>query len=212
SSHPAGPPPARTSRTLHNNRKPRPPVWLFLGSVVRSKRPPHPFLPSLIALPQKPGFPEYTRPGQFAARLGLEYDASYVLGNLARPLEFVSPALTLQGDVDTARLQSRRHLLSTLDDAARSTERHGPVRTYSRLQEKAFSLLASTQTKGAFDVSKEPPALRDRYGKTVNGMSMLMARRLVEVGVPFVSVFWLGDPKLNALCKSAGGLDWHGRN
>ena len=48
------------------------------------KRPPHPYLPSLITLPQKPGFAEYTRPGQFAARLGLEYDPVYVLGS-ARP-------------------------------------------------------------------------------------------------------------------------------
>src|SRR5439155_7742247 len=60
-------------RQLLNNRKPLPSDWPFIGSVVMSKRPPHPYLPSLITLPQKPGFPEYTRPGQFAARLGLEY-------------------------------------------------------------------------------------------------------------------------------------------
>lgn len=199
-------------RQLLNDRKPRPSDWPFIGSVVMSKRPPHPYLPSLIALPHKPGFPKYTRPGQFAARLGPEYDASYVHGSLERPLEFVVPALTLQGDVDAARLQARRQLLATLDDAVRSTERHGPVQTYGRLQEKAFSLLASTQTKGAFDVSKEPPALRDRYGQTVNGMSMLMARRLVEAGVPFVTVFWKENPKLAGPCKSGGGWDTHGAN
>ncbi len=199
-------------RQLLNNRKPLPTDWPFLGSVVASKRPPHPYLPSLISLPQKPGFPEYTRPGQFAARLGLEYDASYVLGNLECPLEFTAPALTLQGEVDAARLQSRRHLLDTLDNAARSTEQRGSTRTYTRLQEKAFSLLASSQTKGAFDVSKEPPTVRDRYGQTANGMSMLMARRLVEASVPFVTVFWQEDPKLDGLCKSAGGWDTHGSN
>jgi hypothetical protein len=199
-------------RQLLNNRKPLPTDWPFIGSVLASKRPPHPYLPSLISLPQKPGFPEYTRPGQFAARLGLEYDASYVLGNLQCPLEFVVPSLTLQGDVDPARLQSRRHLLDTLDGAARSVEEHGPTRTYSRLQEKAFALLASSQTKGAFDVTKEPPTVRDRYGQTVNGMSMLMARRLVEVGVPFVTVFWKENPKLDGPCKSGGGWDTHGSN
>ena len=57
-------------RQLLNDRKPLPSDWPFLGSVVASKRPPHPYLPSLIALPHKPGFPRYTRPGQFAARLG----------------------------------------------------------------------------------------------------------------------------------------------
>jgi hypothetical protein len=199
-------------RQLLNNRKPLPSDWPFLGSVVTSKRPRHPYLPSLISLPQKPGFPEYTRPGQFAARLGMEYDAAYVLGNLQRPLEFVAPTLTLQGDVDAGRLQSRRHLLASLDDAVRSAERFGPVRIFSRQQENAFALLASSKTKGAFDVGREPPAVRDRYSQTVNGMSMLMARRLVEAGVPFVTVFWQEDPKLNALCKSGGGWDTHGNN
>lgn len=204
--------PEPSFRQLLNNRKPLASDWPFLGSVVASKRPPHPYLPSLITLPQKPGFPEYTRPGQFAARLGSEYDASYVLGSLERPLDFVVPALTLQGDVSVERLQARRQLLSTLDAAVSSAERHGPVRTFNRQQERAFSLLASTQTRGAFDVSKEPPAMRDRYGATVNGMSMLMARRLVEAGVPFVTVFWKEDPKLAAPCKSGGGWDTHGSN
>ncbi len=54
--------------------------------------------------------------------------------------------------------------------------------------------------------------MRERYGKTINAMSMLMARRLVEAGVPFVTVFWRGNPKLNDLCKSGGGWDTHGNN
>src|SRR4029077_706576 len=68
------------------------------------------------------------------------------------------------------------------------------------------------QTKTAFDVSREPVAVRERYGKTVNAMSMLMARRLVEAGVPFVTVWWKENPKLNDLCKSGGGWDTHGNN
>jgi uncharacterized protein (DUF1501 family) len=199
-------------RQLLNNRKPLPSDWPFLGSVVASKRRAHPYLPSLIALPQKPGFPEYTRPGQFAARLGPEYDAAYVYGTLARPLDFVAPALTLQGDVSAERLQSRRQLLSRLDTAARAAERPGSLRTLNHQQERAFSLLSSPRTKDAFAVDKEPAALRDRYGQTVNGMSMLMARRLVEVGVPFVTVFWKEDPKLAGPCKSGGGWDTHGAN
>jgi uncharacterized protein (DUF1501 family) len=198
-------------RALLNNRKPLPSDWPFIGSVVTSKRPPHPYLPSLISLPQKPGFPEYTRPGQFAARLGLEYDPAYVLGDLDHPLDFVAPTLTLQGDVDAARLTTRRRLLHALDRATRDAA-PGPERTLSRQQEKAFSLLSSARTKGAFDVTREPPAVRDRYGATVNAMSFLMARRLVEAEVPFVTVFWKETPKLNELCKSGGGWDTHGNN
>jgi uncharacterized protein (DUF1501 family) len=204
--------PDPTFRQLLNARKPLPSDWPFMGSVVISKRPAHPYLPSLISLPEKPGFPEYTRPGQFAARLGAEYDASYVLGELDRPTDFVATSLTLQGDVSPERLQSRRHLLGALDAAVRGAESDPAARTYGRQQEKAFSLLTSARTKTAFDLSREPIALRERYGRSVNAMSMLMARRLVEAGVPFVTVFWKGDPKQNELCKSGGGWDTHGNN
>jgi hypothetical protein len=204
--------PDPTFRQLLNNRKPLASDWPFIGSVVTGKRPLHPYLPSLITLPQKPGFPEYTRPGQFAARLGLEYDPTYLLGSLERPLEFVVPALTLQGDVAAERLQERHSLLRNLEHTVRQAENAGPLHTFNRQQEKAFALLSSTRTRGAFDIGKEPPALRDRYGKTVNAMSLLMARRLVEAGVPFVTVFWKEDPKLAGLCKSGGGWDTHGNN
>src|SRR5438477_5056225 len=66
--------PDPTFRQLLNNRTPQPSDWPFLGSVVGYKRPLHPYLPQIVSLPQKPGFPSYTRPGQFAARLGLEHD------------------------------------------------------------------------------------------------------------------------------------------
>jgi hypothetical protein len=199
-------------RLLLNNRKPLGTDWPFMGSVVAYKRPPHPYLPALISLPRKPGFPEYTRPGQFAARLGLEYDPVYVIGSLERPSEFVSPVLTLEGDVDQRRLEARRHLLRSLDASARDLESRASTTTYSKQQRKAFSLLTSPQAKTAFDVTREPLAVRERYGQTVNGMSLLMARRLVEAGVPFVTVFWHGDPKLDSLCKSGGGWDTHGNN
>src|SRR5260370_1143827 len=78
-----------------------------------------PFCLARTALPQKPAFPEYTRRGQSAARLGLEYDAAYLLGDLDRPLDFVVPTLTLQGDVNADRLASRRRLLHALDRATK---------------------------------------------------------------------------------------------
>jgi hypothetical protein len=202
--------PDPTFRQLLNDRKPLPSDWPFMGSVVVSKRPAHPYLPSLLTLPQKPGFPQYTRPGQFAARLGLEYDPAYLIGSRERPLEFAVPALTLQGDVSAGRLQSRRALLRALDGAARQADR--TAQTFGRQQAKAFALLSAARAKGAFDLSREPPALRDRYGPTVNGMSLLLARRLAEAGVPFITVFWKEDPKLDAKCKSGGGWDTHGNN
>ncbi len=54
----------------------------------------------------------------------------------------------------------------------------------------------------------------EKYGSGINATSMLLARRLVEAGVPFVTVFWKGNNELNELCKSGGGWDWdtHGNN
>ncbi|HVS37189.1 MAG TPA: DUF1501 domain-containing protein [Gemmataceae bacterium] len=197
-------------RQLLNNRRPYTDDWPFIGAIAVSKLPPHPSLPSLIALPQKPGFPEYTRPGQFAARLGPAFDPVYLLGSRDRPMEFTTPALTLEGDVDAARLQSRRRLLEAVDGAVRQAERM-PAQL-SQQQERAFSLLCASQTRAAFDLEKEPAAVRDRYGATINGMSLLLARRLVEAGTPFIAVYWMEDPKLDPSCKSGGGWDTHGNN
>jgi Protein of unknown function (DUF1501) len=103
--------PDRTFHRLLNARTPSPTDWPSLASVVALKRPPHPHLPSAITLPQKEGAPEYTRPGQFAARLGIEYDPVFVDGTRERPLDFTVPALSLQGDVSADR-ESRRSLKS----------------------------------------------------------------------------------------------------
>lgn len=201
--------PDPTFRQQGNNRKPYPDDWPFFGSVIAAKRPPHQRLPSLIALPQKPGFPEYTRPGQFAARLGNEYDPFYLMGKREQPLQFIAPTLSLAGNVSAERLTDRRLLLDALDKSIRTSE---GAASYTNMQQKAFSLLTASATKNAFDLSSESPATRERYGNTINGMSMLMARRLVEAGVPCVAVYWMEDPKLNSLCLSAGGWDTHGNN
>jgi uncharacterized protein (DUF1501 family) len=165
-----------------------------------------------VTLPNKEGAPEYTRPGQFAARLGPEFDPVFVDGTRERPLDFTVPALGLRGDLSAERMLDRRALLAALDNAQHAAERAQSSHDYDTNQRKAFTLLASRQTKAAFDLRAEPDRVRDRYGPGINAMSMLMARRLVEAGVPFVTVFWKGDKELDALCKSGGGWDTHGNN
>ncbi|MDP6444609.1 MAG: DUF1501 domain-containing protein [Pirellulaceae bacterium] len=199
---------------LLNARKPRPDDWPAIGTVVGYKSPPHPYLPQSITLPMKPGAPEYTRPGQFAARLGVEHDPLYVLGDVDDPMHFAAPAIELAGDVSIDRLLSRRALLKNLNQSEQSFERFANVGTLRKFQKKAFSLLGSSQAKAAFDLSGEPDSVIERYGRTHNGMSMLMARRLTEAGVPFISVFWKGNKKLAEAknCKSGGGWDTHGNN
>jgi len=204
--------PDRTFHQLLNARTPYATDWPSMASVVALKRPPHPHLPSAITLPQKEGFPEYTRPGQFAARLGIECDPVFVQGSREKPMDFAVPALTLGDDMPTARLQDRRSVLKALDSAHHLAESSAANRDYSINQRKAFTLLSSRQTKAAFDIQAEPEAVRERYGKGINSTTMLMARRLVEAGVPFVTVFWKGDKEVDKLCKSGGGWDTHGNN
>lgn len=197
-----------------NNRKPYADDWPFMGSVVGAKRPPHPHLTNTITLPEMPGAPTYTRPGQFAARLGLEHDPLYVHGHLDQPLKFQAPALVLEGSLTPDRLTQRRALSRELDAARREFDAFAGVRSWQRQQTRAMSLLMAARTTEAFDVSREPPAVRQRYGESVNGLSLLLARRLVEAGVPFVSVFWMGDLKAaeRRKCASGGGWDTHGNN
>ncbi|MCX6980687.1 MAG: DUF1501 domain-containing protein [Verrucomicrobia bacterium] len=73
--------------------------------------------------------------------------------------------------------------------ARRELHHEAQAKNYARQQEKAFALLSSSGTTAAFDIASEPLSIRERYGNTINGMSLLMARRFVQVGVPFVTVF-----------------------
>lgn len=197
---------------LLNNRTPYLDDWPSMASVVSLKRPPHPQFPNAITLPHKEGAPEYTRPGQFSARLGIEYDPLFVEGTREKPFDFVVPALALAGDTTPERIASRRELLAQIDAAQRQTEASGALADYRKHQQKAFSLLTARSTKSAFDLRAEPETVRQAYGTGINSTSMLLARRLVEAGVPFVTVFWKGNQKLNDKCKSGGGWDTHGNN
>ena len=124
----------------------------------------------------------------------------------AAPLDFRSPALTLEGEVTVERLKSRHELLKTISDAGRDLESADAVQNYNQLhQRKAISLLTSQGSKTAFDVSREMASVRQKYGNTVNAMSMLMARRLVEAGVPFVTVYWYHDYEEDKMRGCLGG-------
>ncbi len=204
--------PDPTFHRLLNARTPYSTDWPSMASVVSMKRPPHPSLPQAITLPQKEGAPEYTRPGQFAAKIGLEYDPVFVDGSRERPMEYTAPALKLQGEISANRLRGRRELLNTLDESRRRLDQTVVSGNYSKQQLKAFTLLGSSQTNSAFDLSQESAETLDRYGRGINSTTMLMARRLVEAQVPFITVFWKEDRELDKLCKSGGGWDTHGNN
>jgi hypothetical protein len=205
--------PDPTFLTLANNRTPMPDDWPYLGCVAASRRPQHPELPNAISLPFKPSTLPYVRPGQFAARLGIEHDPMYVLADRAKPMSFQAPALTLEGNVSAGRMLSRDQLLEMVDSARRDLELKSRVQTWSKLQNQAMRLLSGGGATKAFDLGGESAATIARYGQTINGMSLLVARRLVEAQVPFITVFWSeNDERIAKKCASGGGWDTHGSN
>ncbi|MFM7074182.1 MAG: DUF1501 domain-containing protein, partial [Planctomycetota bacterium] len=165
--------PDPTFLSLGNNRTPYADDWPSMGAVVGSRRPQNPRLPNFITLPQKEGAPAYTRPGQFAARLGLEHEPLYIEGDSKAPLKFHVPALQLRADMPGARLTERHALLRELDANQRDFEAYASTRDWTAQQQRALTLLLSSSTTEAFDVAREPAALRERYGENVNGMSLL---------------------------------------
>ncbi len=127
----------------------------------------------------------YLTPGQFGGCLGAQYDP-LVLNSDPNAPDFRVPNLSLEADVSTMRLAERRGLLDGLD--RRPSHVEGAVaHDYDQNRAKAFTLVSSAQVKRAFDLAHEPAHVRDRYGRHSWGQSHLLARRLIESGVRFVT-------------------------
>lgn len=93
--------------------------------------------------------------------------------------------------VSSERSQERRSLLKTVDSLAKSMDKDKKFQDMGSYQERAYGLILG-EAKKAFDMSQEKDELRDKYGRNRNGQSCLLARRLVERGVPFVTINWGG--------------------
>lgn len=204
--------PDPTFLSLGNDRRPYADDWPFMGCVVGSRVPPNPDLPNVVTLPHKPSKAPYTRPGQFAAKLGVEYDPLYVDGSMDKPLQFQAPSLALTGDTTAGQLQSRTDLLQRMNRAQRDLDRVARQSHWTKQQERSMHLLLSSSTTRAFDLESESTSVRDSYGSTVNAMSLLLARRLVEASVPFITIFWKENEAIADACKSEGAWDTHGNN
>jgi len=188
--------------------------WPFIGSVVSAKVPHRGVLPNAISYPWTPDGPADLRAGQFAGKLGIEHDPLCLFGKVEEPMNFRAPSLVLGDGLTPTSLLKRRSLLAALDQTRRELERHREARTWQRHQDRAFSLLSSAATTSAFDLTQEPESVRQRYGSTINAMGMLLARRLVEAQVPFVTLYWMPDKERarKLRCASAGTWDTHGNN
>lgn len=118
--------------------------------------------------------------------MGIRADGQFRLAASGTPNAVNAPDAVAVLD----RLDQRRALLAQLEHACRGIERQASQAAYDRFQGLAFSLLSSTRLRAALDLRKEPAPIRESYGMTLIGQSALLARRLVETGGRFVTVFW----------------------
>jgi len=148
-----------------------------LGSVLSASLPELGGLPAFVALPHTM-YNVVQLPGQIAGFLGSAHDPFQVNADPAAA-DFRVGELDLPGEVPLERLGRRAGLLRTLGGRADRGE----------YTDKAFRLLRTDAVRRAFRLGEEDPRLRDRYGRNKHGQSVLLARRLVEAGVRFVTVY-----------------------
>jgi hypothetical protein len=175
-----------------------------IGSVMSLCRPPAAAVVPFVSLPyitaEGAGGPP--QPGFFGGWLGRTFDPLFVLRDPNSP-KFGMPELSLTGDMTRRRLDARKHLVDQVGNApGREGERR--LQEMDRFQAKAFDLLTSPATQQAFELHREPPPVRDAYGRNIYGQSTLLARRLIEAGTRVVSISWA--PDANAT------WDTHGKN
>ena len=137
----------------------------------------------------------YITPGQFGGCLGAKYHP-FVLRSDPNAPNFKVPTLGFAEGMNAERLHARESLLAQLERRPESPSHHDHLQArfdtpvlgdFEDNQAKAFSLVSSAQVQRAFDLSREPSKVRERYGRHTWGQSHLLARRLVEAGVRFVT-------------------------
>lgn len=128
-----------------------------------------------------------TWPGQHAGLLGPKYDPWQITGDPNKK-EFRVDNLTLGAGLDVDRLSDRHALLGSLNQQRDLLSESSVARRMTSELDLAYSILTTSKLAQAFELKREPDAMRDRYGRHTTGQSLLLARRLIEVGVPVVQV------------------------
>lgn len=174
-----------------------------LGSVVSKLRPGNRSIFSYVTLGDLRHFGNNDSMGQNAGCLGRACDPFVIpfMGRTTGQLD-MSNITSVTAQVDAAQLGNRQRLREAIADAGSTLEENARTRNLDGFTRRAFELLSSPACRDAFSVDTEAPAVRDAYGPTSFGQNCLLARRLVEAGVPFVTLF------------SFGNRDWdtHGNN
>lgn len=196
--------------------KPAPPGpladdWPNYGAILsklgRGKGPLPPYVSMMPVVPDgAPRFVESSH-GQGAGWLGPLHNPMRIDADASKP-DYRVGEFALSADTPTHRMDDRAALLEQLDRQVRGMESQLEIGAMASHYQRAFSLLARPEVTRAFDLAREPIKVRERYGMNRHGQSVLQARRLVEAGVPLVTVFWPNDGITNVSVY----WDTHNRN
>lgn len=159
-------------------------------------------VPTSVAMPTMIADGPFRTPGEFAGFLGKKHDPVWVLKD-PNAKGFNVDELKLPTGVSIDRIRDRQRTLGQLNQLSQLAETVADVRGLSDYQSRAVDLVTSPAAQTAFDLQLEPDTMRDRYGRNKYGQSVLLARRLVEAGVRFVTVYY---------SAGIGGWDTHKDN
>ncbi|MBL8852304.1 MAG: DUF1501 domain-containing protein, partial [Planctomycetaceae bacterium] len=149
-------------------------------------------LPAYVSVPRPPAYGK-------SAYLGAAYNP-FTTDSEPNSREFKVASLTLEAALTSDRLSIRQSLLKGFDSYRRDLDQHGSLAGIDAFTQEALSLVTSERAAHAFRLDVEPAEVRERYGWTNIGQNCLLARRLVEAGVTYVT------------CLSGGGWDTHYKN
>lgn len=180
---------AAHERGVHNmftGYKPSPAlVFPSFGSVISHEYGPKNNLPPYVAIPNKAN--EFAGSGYLSSSYG-----PFALGDDPARDGFRVQDLSMFGGVDAARFERRRVALQKANEHFQSRYSGDGVNAMGTFYERAYSLITSQAAREAFNIDAEEAAMRDRYGRNQAGQRLLLARRLVEAGVRFVTVTYGG--------------------
>ena len=179
--------------------------WPSLNSMVMRYGPTGNLPPSVV-LPWYLQFPGQSKriAGQTGGRMGEAHNALLLQGEFGKD-DFEIQGLQARDEMTSARLQDRRTLLNTLESPQRKQGSQNPLLALRAPEgaihqhyDRAFALLEKNAGE-VFNLRREPRRLRERYGFTPVGQSLLLSRRLVEAGVPLVTVNWEDETKIDGV-------------
>ncbi|MCP4189440.1 MAG: DUF1501 domain-containing protein [Planctomycetaceae bacterium] len=158
------------------------------GAVVSYLRGRKTDLPPFVVLPELMGRGGGNLPnGQAGGFLGKSHDPFALMADPSQP-KFKVPDLLPPSEIGTVRLERRRRMREIVDQTVEHFEQSEDARLLDSNFQAAYRLMTSTQAREAFDLSKESKKVRERYGQNRFGQCCLLARRLVEAGVRFVTI------------------------